>query len=211
MTAYQDDWSNLAVVLGDWDPNSSAEKFPAVKMKVSCLKIHPQADLGNSLANNAAALKLFWPEMQKEGEYEEDKATVRGVVDLRSPDAEPPPARPADRPLGVPGKAVRPTATELDLRLGLVAKLKGRDRSACPAARASSARHRQPCWVAAWGRQLERQRELDLSLVPPRECAVKLGPEFARRGVSNWQPQPSEVSLHQGWIHRLSAPAICYN
>ena len=29
MTAYQDDWSSLTVVLGDWDPNSSAEKFPA--------------------------------------------------------------------------------------------------------------------------------------------------------------------------------------
>jgi len=57
---FVDDYEGLTVVLGDWNPNlkDEAERFPEVELRVNCVRLHPEADLGGTLANNVAVLKL---------------------------------------------------------------------------------------------------------------------------------------------------------
>ena len=46
--------------LGDWNPNGrdDQEDFEEVTMEVDCVRIHPDADLDGTLANNVAVLIL---------------------------------------------------------------------------------------------------------------------------------------------------------
>ena len=46
--------------LGDWNPNrrDPQEDFDEVTMEVDCVRIHPDADLDGTLANNVAVLIL---------------------------------------------------------------------------------------------------------------------------------------------------------
>ena len=45
---------SLTVRLGDWNPNfqDSLEEHPHLDVAVSCVRIHPDADLKGTLANN---------------------------------------------------------------------------------------------------------------------------------------------------------------
>ena len=83
--------------LGDWNPNNDfdeKEDFEHVEMSVDCVKIHPDADLDNTLANNVAVLRL---------RVKEDSTlnSVAGVVTLFSADDAP--QRPGNKPEGVEG------------------------------------------------------------------------------------------------------------
>ncbi|XP_023348171.1 serine protease 41 [Eurytemora carolleeae] len=49
------------------------------------------------------------------------------------------------------------------------------------------------CWVAAWGKDLVRQREIDLPLLSADECQSRLGPIFQSKGRPNWSPHSSEI------------------
>ena len=54
---------SLSVILGDWNPNTRDEKeeYPELRMTVDCVRLHPEADLDNTLANNVAVLRLGEP------------------------------------------------------------------------------------------------------------------------------------------------------
>merc|ERR1712106_42785 len=45
--------------------------------------------------------------------------------------------------------------------------------------------HDETCWVAAWGQDLKRQREVDLPLVTKSQCERRLRPIFEETGVYN--------------------------
>lgn len=201
------DASRLTVRMGDWNPNTrdNKEEHPAIERKVTCVRIHPKADLLNTLANNVAVLKLE-NELIKKAPFtnapnppEKEKERVFGVVDLRSA-----PQRDAEHPEGMEGSSF----TDLDTRSGLVSQLTEFDplggrktkvtpsyiNTVClPQDPQQFEGFRGPCWVAAWGNDLERQREVDLPLVSKAECERKLQPIFERKGVQNWRLKPSEI------------------
>ena len=87
------DPKGLTVRLGDWNPNTRdrAEEIPHLEVGVKCAKLHPNADLGNTMANNVAVLKL---NMEEDFERSQD-ITLKSVVDIRSG-----PKRPANNPEG---------------------------------------------------------------------------------------------------------------
>merc|ERR1719420_2688129 len=89
----------LIVRVGDWNPNTrdSKEDFPDVAMTVECVRLHPDADLDNTLANNVAVLRLG--EAVKPVNLEQEN--VASVISLRN--SEPAIERPGDRPEGVVG------------------------------------------------------------------------------------------------------------
>jgi len=160
--SYQSRPSGLKVRLGDWKPNSKEESFDFVEHSVACLKIHPQADLDDTLANNVAVLKL--------GEEIAVCATkkVADVINLKSACSE------------------------------SSGGIKGYNAVCLPSGKFSpqfSGRFGNPdrCWVAAWGNNLDRQREIDLPLVNAPDCARRLGPTFRNKGVPNWRPESSEL------------------
>jgi len=171
----------LTARLGDWNPNErdSAEDFPHVTMEVDCVRIHPDADLDGTLANNIAVLKLG----EAQRTVEEPEPTVAAVV-VQFRNAEPPPRRPADRPEGVEGfNRIQNATSPISVRLGLVADDRGLDplggpnfgtisiaesyiNTVClPRDREQFEGSKKRCWVASWGQNQERQREVDLPIL----------------------------------------------
>merc|ERR1711936_818948 len=221
----------LKVRLGDWNPNrrDRAEEHPHIEKLVTCVKLHPNADLTKTLANNVAVLKLG----EVNGKLTPTEQSIASVIDLKSA-----PVRSADLPEGESGSSKVDGTTFLDLRLGLVAVDQGldplgdqRDPPEQPTEPVSQSYinticlprserqfQNQPdnCWVAAWGDKLERQREVDLPLVTRSDCESRLGPIFEERGVKNWRLQPSEVCA--GGVRGKDscrgeggAPLVCYD
>merc|ERR1711971_16184 len=114
----------LTVRLGDWNPNTrdNAEEHPHIEKSVKCVRIHPDADLENTLANNVAVLKLSQDDEIITTSHTNAERDVASVIDLKSA-----PARPADRPQGVRGSSKIDGESFLDLRIGLVAHNEGLD------------------------------------------------------------------------------------
>jgi len=201
------DASRLRVRMGDWNPNTRdpREEHPEITVRVECVKIHPRADLDDTLAYNVAVLKLENDEIDDgetpqpiEKEKLQERTRVLNVVSLRSADA---PERNADRPEG-------DGDDELVLRGGLVSDLTefdplGRARktitpsyinTVClPQSEFQFRNYDRNCWVAAWGSDLRRQREVDLPLWSKSQCESSLQPEFQSRGVNDWNLSPSEI------------------
>merc|ERR1712142_247075 len=228
---FENNPSSLRVRLGDWNPleNDKIEEFPYIEVAVDCVKVHPDADLDASLENNVAVLKL------KTTEDEPNKRLVRGpgnptntvndIIDLRKA-----PRRPANQPKGVDGFSVREGFSSLDVSLGLVSEIpkslfdlrqsetpKSYINTVClPKSEEQFQNHQQNCWVAAWGQDLKRQREVDIPLVSRADCEQKLKPVFRDRGVPNWSLKPSEVCAG-GVIGKDAckgeggAPLVCYD
>ena len=91
----------LTVRLGDWNPNKkdSIEEFPHLEVPVKCVKMHPDADLDGTLANNVAVLKL------QSGDPDEiPDPILKSVSEVVSPRVGP--KRPANKPDGVEGSSV---------------------------------------------------------------------------------------------------------
>merc|ERR1711971_24083 len=114
----------LTVRLGDWNPNrrDNSEEHPHIEKSVKCVRIHPDADLENTLANNVAVLKLSQDDEIITTSHTNAERDVASVIDLKSA-----PARPADRPQGVRGSSKIDGESFLDLRIGLVAHNEGLD------------------------------------------------------------------------------------
>ena len=110
--------SGLTVRLGDWNPNTrdNAEEHPHVEKSVKCARIHPDADLENTLANNVAVLKLSQNDKIITTSLTKAQRDVASVIDMKAA-----PSRPADRPEGVKGSSKNDRESFLDLRIGLVA------------------------------------------------------------------------------------------
>merc|ERR1712142_892685 len=150
---------------------------------------------------------------------------VKDVIDIRKA-----PRRPANKPKGVDGFSVREGFSSLDVSLGLVSEVpkslfdlrqsetpKSYINTVClPKSEEQFKNHQQNCWVAAWGQDLKRQREVDLPLVSRADCEQKLKPVFRDRGVPNWSLKPSEVCAG-GVIGKDAckgeggAPLVCYD
>jgi len=230
---FVDNPSGLTVRLGDWNPNrrDPKEEHPYIEHPVKCVRIHPNADLTGTLENNVAVLKLN-SRSRRQTETEEEKA-VASVIDLKSA-----PLRPADVPEGIEGSSKIKRDSFLDLRIGLVALDDGIDplgspeisrpirqaelspsyiNTVClPRNERQFINHDEHCWVAAWGKDLHRQREIDLPLVTKSDCERRLGPIFRERGIPNWRPKPSEVCA--GGVRGKDtcdgeggAPLVCYD
>ena len=143
------------------------------------MRLHPDADLDNTLANNVAVLRLG--EAVKPVNLEQEN--VASVISLRD-SGEPAIERPGDRPEGVEGSNKVEAKGLIDLRLGLITT----DRGQCPLGDCEDASGRiettikpsyintvclprddfvvkDNCWVASWGTNLERQREVDLPIL----------------------------------------------
>ena len=176
---------DLQVRLGDWNPNGrdSKEDFDFVRVEVDCVILHPEQDLDNTLANNVAVLKLA----KAKSSPLTGPGTVFGAVELKS-GAEKAfnivqPQRPGNRPEGVAGSNIVQTRSALDLRLGLVPN-EGLDglgfptsmrrprtflpsyyNTICLPTRNQFRNYNERCWVASWGSNQERQREIDLPLL----------------------------------------------
>ena len=171
---------SLIVIVGEWNPGTRDDKedYPEVKMRVECVRLHPDADLDNTLANNVAVLRLG--EAVKPVNLEQEN--VASVISLRN--TEPAIERPGDRPEGVEGSNKLEAKGLIDLRLGLITT----DRGQCPLGDCEDASGRiettikpsyintvclprddfvvkDNCWVASWGTNLERQREVDLPIL----------------------------------------------
>jgi len=216
---------NLQVRLGDWNPNrrDRKEDFDFVTRQVDCVILHPEQDLDNTLANNVAVLKL---DISKNSPLVQ--ASVAGAIGLKSADITEP-DRPGNRPEGVAGSNVIETDSTLDLRLGIVANERGKDalgsprrvvpnyyNTICLPTGNQFRDYNENCWVASWGDNQERQREIDLPLLSRQECARRLRPTFEQKGVRGWQPQPSEVCAggrpgEDTCRGEGGAPLVCYD
>jgi len=231
---------SLSVILGDWNPNTRDEKeeYPELRMTVDCVRLHPEADLDNTLANNVAVLRLGEPAKLANLE----QANVASTIILRN-GVEPPLERPGDRPEGVASSNKLSNKGLIDLRLGLVTTGRGEDplgggprvkdplgrgqnigsyrgsyiNTVClPRSRDQFEDYNQNCWVASWGTNQERQREVDLKILSKAECIRQLRPEFEARNVRNWSPKPSEVCaggdpLKDTCRGEGGAPLVCYD
>lgn len=231
----------LVVHVGDWDPNSVGGPFGSGKEQaahreyaVDCVKIHDRADLDSSLENNVAVLKLRPIKKQrniKTAPFTKPKEpnTVRGVVDIRSNVRGVIDLRSGDDTSGP-----QPQHVGLGERSGLLTD-DNQDVDPLGAIRAENIGASKPlyintvclpesqnqfttetCWVAAWGSDLKRQREVDIPLVSRAQCQRVLEPEFREKGVLNWKLKPSEVCAGgvpgkdtcQG---EGGAPLVCYS
>ena len=221
------DPSGLTVRLGDWNPNvrDSAEEFPHIEKSVLCLRLHPDADLKNTLANNVAVLKLDTMKRDKFTDIREE--TVASVIDFKNGLQ-----RPADSPNGVKGSSIIGGSSLLDFRLGLISKDQGLDplrtqinqevvrsyiNTVClPKSEQHFKNFEENCWVAAWGQDLKRQREVDLPLITRSQCERRLRPIFEEKGVRDWSLKPSEICA--GGVRGKDtcqgeggAPLVCYD
>ena len=218
---YVRDPRGLTVRLGDWNPNEedSQEEHPHIEVEVDCVKVHPEADLSKTLANNVAVLKLK-PIKDKEKLRDNTLKAVLDVVDIRNG-----PRRPANNPEGVEGSSVVKGESMLDRLLGL-GPLGAPNKQEVHASYINTIclpknerqfeNYREYCWVAAWGQDLKRQREVDLPLVSRSECERRLGPVFKEKRVKNWRLQPSEICA--GGVPGKDtckgeggAPLVCYD
>ena len=167
---YQGVGYRLTVRLGDWNPlaRDSKEDFPEIVMTVECLTLHPDADLDNTLANNVAVLKL---ERLADQEDDDERKTVASVVGPRSSVE-----RRGDQPSY---QDKRDGASIIDVRLGLVADSLGVDplgnidgftssyinHICLPRRKDQFEGHKERCWVASWGTNQDRQREVELPIL----------------------------------------------
>ena len=174
---------SLIVIVGEWNPGTrdEREEYPEVRMRVECVRLHPEADLDNTLANNVAVLRLG--EAVKPVNLEQKN--VASVISLRD-SSQPPMERPGDRPEGVEGSNKVEVKGLIDLRLGLISTDRGENPLGdgdLPGPTPRTPRRFQPsyintvclprenfevkgnCWVASWGTNLERQREVDLPIL----------------------------------------------
>jgi len=219
------DPSGLTVRLGDWNPNqfdNKIEEIPHIEVAVNCVKVHPDADLSGSLENNVAVLKL---KTNKNKVPNDKKNNVIDVIDIRKA-----PRRPGNRPKGIEGFSVVEGVSSLDVTLGLVSDPPGpvfdlrqseTPRSyintvCLPNSEQQFKNHGQNCWVAAWGNDLKRQREVDLPLLSQAECEEKLAPIFREKGVPNWRLKPSEICAggvpgKDACTGEGGAPLVCYD
>ena len=186
------DYSNrpdkLTVKVGDWNPNTRdiQEDFPELAMEVDCVRLHPDADLDNTLANNVAVLKLKLKIARQN--VDPGTASVASVVVPRQGQA--PIERPGNRPEGVANsRKIETRSSPIDLRLGLISTDRGLDalgndppappsggmserltesyiNTIClPRDQEQFQNYRGRCWVASWGTRQERQREVDLPIL----------------------------------------------
>eukprot|EP00092_Neocalanus_flemingeri_P011006 GFUD01011851.1.p1 GENE.GFUD01011851.1~~GFUD01011851.1.p1 ORF type:complete len:506 (+),score=110.36 GFUD01011851.1:173-1690(+) len=220
------DPSGLTVRLGDWNPNEKdkIEEHPHIEVPVKCVKLHPDADLSGSLANNVAVLKLRAVDVDVD--VDPRTKSVSQVVGIRTG-----PKRPANNPEGVKGSSVVGGVSALDEALGLVSDVpeaifglrQNREvprsyiNTVClPKSEDQFEDYEDNCWVAAWGQDLKRQREVDLPLVSKSDCERRLGPTFKEKGLENWRSKRSEVCAGgvpgkdtcQG---EGGAPLVCYD
>ena len=100
VSAYISNPGSLSVRLGDWNPNKldTLEEHPHIEVKVKCIKVHPEADLDDTLANNVAILKLESVRDRDRQKLTKREKLVLDVVDVRKG-----PNRPANSPSGVKG------------------------------------------------------------------------------------------------------------
>ena len=112
---FVDDLESLTVRLGDWNPNGldKLKEHPHIEVKVECVKLHPEADLSSTLANNVAVLKL-------ESAKDKLNLTAREKAVFNLVDLHRGPRRPASNPRGIEGSSVVSGVSDLDRRLGLV-------------------------------------------------------------------------------------------
>ena len=238
---YQGVGYKLKVRLGDWNPNGRDDKedFDSIEMNVKCVTLHPEADLDDTLANNVAVLKLDGV-LTQDRDDPRKKSVVR-VVGLRDGLVR------GDQP---EKQNLNGGNSIIDVRLGLVADLSGQDplgdgvdslnneafptsyiNSICLAGSSESSEYESRCWVASWGTDQQRQREVDLPILSRlisssllsslmisflrSECIRRLRPEFESRNVPNWSPQPSEVCAGGGDGDTCrgegGAPLVCYH
>jgi len=199
------------------------EEYPAITVTVDCVKMHPKSNFPDSLNYNVAILKVGKELVEEEEPYipvseepkeekpdtpvseepkeekpdtfvndkfkEEKKSIYSFFVDLRSDDED--------------------EDQYLDERAGLVSDLTNFDgvggrnskvtpsyiNSVClPQTEFQFKNFTEHCWVAAWGSDLKRQREIDLPFVQKEECERLLRPSFAiRGGDANWELHKSEI------------------
>ena len=78
--------SGLTVRLGDWNPNTrdNKEEHPHIEKSVECVRIHPDADLESTLANNVAVLKLSQDDEIITTSLTNAERAVASVIDLKS-------------------------------------------------------------------------------------------------------------------------------
>ena len=174
----------LIVRVGDWNPNTrdTQEDFPEVGMTVDCVRLHPDADLDNTLANNVAVLKLGQlAELHDDPSTKVQVEAVASVITLKT--GRDRIERPGNRPEGVEkSKKIATKSSRLDIRLGLVCKDRGEDclgnesselnivdsyiNTIClPRNQEQFKNYKGRCWVASWGTNLDRQREVDLPIL----------------------------------------------
>lgn len=220
----------LRVRMGDWNPNTrdSKEEHPEITMRVECVRMHPKADLSDTLSYNIAILKLdsalaedpLEPQLSGKIQVDPEKERIFSVVDLRSGDA---PSRDALSPEGDGDEY-------LDIRAGLVSDLTEFDglggrraevtpsyiNTVClPQSQFQFANFSRNCWVAAWGQDLKRQREVDLPLVSRQDCERQLRPIFTEKGVRDWALSKSEICA--GGVGKDTcqgeggAPLVCHD
>jgi len=226
------DPSGLTVRLGDWNPNTfdKKEEIPHIEVAVVCVKVHPDADLSGSLENNVAVLKLNTETTIKPTENENpftptEKNNVLDVIDIRKA-----PRRPGNRPKGIAGSSVVEGVSSLDVALGLVSDPPGSvfdlresetprsyfNTVCLPNSEEQFKNHRENCWVAAWGNDLKRQREVDLPLVSRAECQERLAPIFREKNVPDWKLKDSEICAggvpgKDACTGEGGAPLVCYD
>jgi len=227
------DPSGLTVRLGDWNPNDldQREEFPHIEVAVQCVKVHPDADLSGSLENNVAVLKLKTGESPVTIKPTDKpnpnipKNNVIDVIDIRKA-----PRRPGNRPNGIAGSSVVEGVSSLDVALGLVSEVPGSvfdlrqsetppsyiNTICIPNSEQQFKNPDQNCWVAAWGNDLKRQREVDLPIVSRAECEERLAPIFREKRVPNWRLKPSEVCAggvpgKDACTGEGGAPLVCYD
>jgi len=205
LAKFADNPEALTVRLGDFDPTNENEEFAHVEMEVVCVRVHPSYDYPNNLAHNVAILKL---RVKRSSQLNAPSAA--SVVTIRSARE-----RPANKPRGVTGSNRNTNkdkdVSSISLRIGLLSDLNndidplgqpvGEPQetfiartyinTVCLPERQFSPNTR--CWVAAWGKGLHEQREVDLPLLSKSECERRLRPEFRSRGVNNWTLASSEL------------------
>ena len=164
---FTDNPGGLRVRLGDWNPNEKDEKeeYDHVSREVECVMLHPGQDLGNTLANNVAVIKL----KKRTEDLTKNNSTVAQVVTLLTGKEV---QRPGNKPEGVPGSVFIETRSTIDNRLEGSARdeeetiARNYFNTVClPKSEDQFNSYQENCWVSSWGKNQERQREVALPLL----------------------------------------------